>query len=82
MPAKAAMSGMFPELEPPTPKPVPTTAPLFDAEPAAVATRRASGTTAPIPAYRPFGDVALFDTALALPSDTNAGAQAFQFAVD
>jgi hypothetical protein len=76
------MSGMFPELEPAAPKPVATTMPLFDTEPGAVQVKDVTWSAAPVPDHRPASDVALFKTALTLPSETTIGPLAFQFTVD
>jgi hypothetical protein len=71
------MTGMFPEFEPAAPKPVPTTAPLFDTETGAVPVHGVTRSVALIPIRRPSVDVALFETALTLPSETATGSLAF-----
>ena len=76
------MTGMFPELEPPAPKPVATTEPMFDVEPGSAAAHRVTNSAVPGRNNRPTSDVALFATALTLPSETAAGPLAFHFAVD
>jgi hypothetical protein len=76
------MTGMFPELEPPAPDAVATTAPLFDVEPGNASVHRVASSAAPGRDHRPTGDVALFATALMLPSETATGPLAFHFTVD
>jgi hypothetical protein len=73
---------MFPELEPAAPRPVATTMPLFDTEPGAAPVKDVTWSAAPVPDRRPVGDVALFETALTLPSETATGPLAFQLTVD
>ena len=76
------MSSLFPELEPPAPQPVATTAPLFDVTATTAAPRQFDTVMPPIPGRSPTVDVALFETVLVLPDDTEPGALAFRFTVE
>jgi hypothetical protein len=76
------MDGMFPELEPAALPPMATTVPLFDVEPGTAPVTGVSWLAALVPNHRPASDVALFETALALPSETATGPLAFQLTVD